>query len=189
MPGRGQDCDHLPGWRDWRRNLLQHCSGPIVSCNEFPLVGIETGANPIQLFHTASPIRFGTCSLVDLPLIDHSVPPSWTGKYSELQPQRVFLLNIHSCHRVDLDIESGSQSYVPFVNQLRTHFTGASKKYYISAAPQCVYPVREALHPMVYLILTSASPTSPGCCHRKHPQRRFLRYGLRAVLQQPLRPE
>ncbi|KAG8859300.1 Chitinase 1 [Tulasnella sp. 330] len=41
---------------------------------------------------------------------------------------------------VDLDIESGSQSYVPFVNQLRSHFTGASKKYYISAAPQCVYP-------------------------------------------------
>ncbi|KAF8588618.1 carbohydrate-binding module family 5 protein [Ramaria rubella] len=42
---------------------------------------------------------------------------------------------------VDLDIEGGSNSgYVAFVNQLRTHFTGASKPYYISAAPQCVYP-------------------------------------------------
>ncbi|KAG8886331.1 hypothetical protein FRB97_004866 [Tulasnella sp. 331] len=41
---------------------------------------------------------------------------------------------------VDLDIESGSQSFAPFVTQLRSHFTGASKKYYITAAPQCVYP-------------------------------------------------
>lgn len=41
---------------------------------------------------------------------------------------------------VDLDIEGGTNSYVPFVNQLRTHFTGASKKYYVTAAPQCPYP-------------------------------------------------
>ncbi|KAG9039261.1 Chitinase 1 [Tulasnella sp. JGI-2019a] len=41
---------------------------------------------------------------------------------------------------VDLDIESGSQSYVAFVNQLRSHMNTASKKYYITAAPQCVYP-------------------------------------------------
>ncbi|KAF9518670.1 carbohydrate-binding module family 5 protein [Hydnum rufescens UP504] len=42
---------------------------------------------------------------------------------------------------VDLDIEGGSDSYVTFVNQLRSHFsTDTSKKYYISAAPQCPYP-------------------------------------------------
>lgn len=42
---------------------------------------------------------------------------------------------------IDLDIEGGSNSYVTFVNQLRTHFaTDTSKKYYISAAPQCPYP-------------------------------------------------
>ncbi|KAG9011047.1 Chitinase 1 [Tulasnella sp. JGI-2019a] len=41
---------------------------------------------------------------------------------------------------VDLDIEGGSQSYVPFVNQLRSHMDGASKTYYITAAPQCVFP-------------------------------------------------
>ncbi|KAG8917128.1 Chitinase 1, partial [Tulasnella sp. 418] len=41
---------------------------------------------------------------------------------------------------VDLDIESGSNNYTPFVNRLREKFAGASKKYYITAAPQCVYP-------------------------------------------------
>ncbi|KAF8311069.1 class III chitinase [Clavulina sp. PMI_390] len=41
---------------------------------------------------------------------------------------------------VDLDIESGSGPYTAFVNQLRSHFSGASKKYYITAAPQCAYP-------------------------------------------------
>ncbi|KAG8885710.1 Chitinase 1 [Tulasnella sp. 332] len=41
---------------------------------------------------------------------------------------------------VDLDIETGSQSFVPFVSRLRTHMNGASKKYYITAAPQCPYP-------------------------------------------------
>lgn len=42
---------------------------------------------------------------------------------------------------VDLDIESGNGAYYPaFVEQLRSHFNGASKKYYVTAAPQCVYP-------------------------------------------------
>jgi chitinase len=42
---------------------------------------------------------------------------------------------------VDLDIESGTGGgYTAFVNQLRSHFNGASKKYYVTAAPQCVYP-------------------------------------------------
>ncbi|KAG2177829.1 hypothetical protein INT43_003076, partial [Umbelopsis isabellina] len=42
---------------------------------------------------------------------------------------------------VDLDIENGgSTGYVAFINQLQTHFKAASKKYYVTAAPQCVYP-------------------------------------------------
>ncbi|KAK0473249.1 class III chitinase [Armillaria novae-zelandiae] len=42
---------------------------------------------------------------------------------------------------VDLDIEGGtSSSYPAFVNELRTLASGASKKYYITAAPQCVFP-------------------------------------------------
>ncbi|CAM0141270.1 Chitinase 2 [Umbelopsis sp. WA50703] len=42
---------------------------------------------------------------------------------------------------IDLDIENGgSTGYVAFVNQLQTHFQAASKKYYVTAAPQCVYP-------------------------------------------------
>ena len=27
-----------------------------------------------------------------------------------------------------------------FINRLRSHFNGASKKYYITGAPQCPYP-------------------------------------------------
>ncbi|CAE6492243.1 unnamed protein product [Rhizoctonia solani] len=43
--------------------------------------------------------------------------------------------------RVDLDIEAGTGTgYVAFVNTLRSKFNGASKKYYVTAAPQCVYP-------------------------------------------------
>ena len=42
---------------------------------------------------------------------------------------------------VDLDIEGGSQAHFPaFLNQLKTHFNGAPKKYYLTAAPQCPYP-------------------------------------------------
>ncbi|KAI0050723.1 carbohydrate-binding module family 5 protein [Auriscalpium vulgare] len=42
---------------------------------------------------------------------------------------------------VDLDIEGGSGTgYAAFVNQIRSHAAGASKKYYITAAPQCVFP-------------------------------------------------
>jgi len=42
---------------------------------------------------------------------------------------------------IDLDIEGGSPNYYSnFIIQLRTYFTGASKTYYISGAPQCPYP-------------------------------------------------
>ncbi|KAF7306627.1 Glycoside hydrolase family 18 protein [Mycena indigotica] len=42
---------------------------------------------------------------------------------------------------VDLDIESGGGTgYVAFVNKIRSLASGASKKYYITAAPQCPYP-------------------------------------------------
>ncbi|THH31506.1 hypothetical protein EUX98_g2683 [Antrodiella citrinella] len=42
---------------------------------------------------------------------------------------------------IDLDIENGSPNhYAAFVNRIRSHASGASKKYYISAAPQCPYP-------------------------------------------------
>ncbi|KAI0058757.1 glycoside hydrolase [Artomyces pyxidatus] len=51
---------------------------------------------------------------------------------------------------VDLDIESGSPDhYAAFVNQIRAHATGASKRYYVTAAPQCPYPdasIGEALN-------------------------------------------
>lgn len=43
---------------------------------------------------------------------------------------------------IDLDIEGGSTTgYTAFVDQLRSHFASdSSKKYYITAAPQCPYP-------------------------------------------------
>ncbi|KAJ7158922.1 glycoside hydrolase family 18 protein [Mycena filopes] len=42
---------------------------------------------------------------------------------------------------VDLDIEGGGPTgYAAFVTQLRSHMAGASKTYYITAAPQCPFP-------------------------------------------------
>lgn len=43
---------------------------------------------------------------------------------------------------IDLDLEAGNPSYfADFNNHLRTLFlTDTSKKYYIAAAPQCIYP-------------------------------------------------
>ncbi|KAJ6574761.1 glycoside hydrolase family 18 protein [Mycena capillaripes] len=42
---------------------------------------------------------------------------------------------------VDLDIEGGGGvGYAAFVNTIRSLANGASKRYYITAAPQCVYP-------------------------------------------------
>ncbi|KAF9459439.1 glycoside hydrolase superfamily [Collybia nuda] len=42
---------------------------------------------------------------------------------------------------IDLDIEGGgSTSYATFVNKIRSLASGASKKYYVTAAPQCVFP-------------------------------------------------
>ncbi|KAJ7312567.1 glycoside hydrolase superfamily [Mycena albidolilacea] len=42
---------------------------------------------------------------------------------------------------VDLDIESGTNTgYAAFANRIRTLWAGASKPYYLTAAPQCPYP-------------------------------------------------
>ncbi|KAF9014997.1 class III chitinase [Cyathus striatus] len=42
---------------------------------------------------------------------------------------------------VDLDIEGGTSTYyATFVNEIRSLSAGASKRYYVTAAPQCVYP-------------------------------------------------
>ncbi|KAF5359163.1 hypothetical protein D9756_003174 [Leucocoprinus leucothites] len=42
---------------------------------------------------------------------------------------------------VDLDIEGGgSTGYAAFVTRIRSHASGASKKYYVTAAPQCPFP-------------------------------------------------
>ncbi|KAF4571382.1 Chitinase 1 [Pleurotus pulmonarius] len=42
---------------------------------------------------------------------------------------------------VDLDIEGGgSTGFAAFINRLRTHTNSASKKYYVTAAPQCPFP-------------------------------------------------
>ncbi|KAI0410024.1 putative class III chitinase [Xylaria palmicola] len=41
----------------------------------------------------------------------------------------------------DFDFESGTQNFVPFATQLRSLMDGdKSKSFYLSAAPQCVYP-------------------------------------------------
>jgi len=42
---------------------------------------------------------------------------------------------------IDLDVEGGgSAHYAAFVTQLQSHFKGASKQYYVTAAPQCPFP-------------------------------------------------
>lgn len=42
---------------------------------------------------------------------------------------------------VDLDIEGGGSTYyAAFVNEIRSLASGASKTYYVTAAPQCVFP-------------------------------------------------
>ncbi|KAJ3565154.1 hypothetical protein NP233_g7821 [Leucocoprinus birnbaumii] len=42
---------------------------------------------------------------------------------------------------VDLDIEGGgSTGFAAFVARIRSHASGASKKYYVTAAPQCPFP-------------------------------------------------
>lgn len=44
-------------------------------------------------------------------------------------------------HSIDLDVEGGgSAHYAAFVTQLRAHASGASKRYYVTAAPQCPFP-------------------------------------------------
>ena len=72
----------------------------------------------------------------------------------------VGLISVCSINSVDLDIEGGSTTfYDSFVNQIRSHAAGASKRsvvdytyikslikriviarYYITAAPQCPFP-------------------------------------------------
>ncbi|PPQ63527.1 hypothetical protein CVT24_004755 [Panaeolus cyanescens] len=43
--------------------------------------------------------------------------------------------------RVDLDIEGGTSAYyATFVNKIRSLSAQSSKKFYVTAAPQCVYP-------------------------------------------------
>ncbi|KAI9495608.1 class III chitinase [Zychaea mexicana] len=42
---------------------------------------------------------------------------------------------------IDLDIENGGAAHYPaFLQKLKSYFDAADKKYYVTAAPQCVYP-------------------------------------------------
>ncbi|KAI9311673.1 class III chitinase [Dichotomocladium elegans] len=42
---------------------------------------------------------------------------------------------------IDLDIEGGGAAHYPaFLRKLRSYFDKANKKFYITAAPQCIYP-------------------------------------------------
>ncbi|KAG2226919.1 hypothetical protein INT45_010198 [Circinella minor] len=42
---------------------------------------------------------------------------------------------------IDLDIEGGGSNHYPaFLQKLKSHFDSSNKKYYVTAAPQCVYP-------------------------------------------------
>jgi len=60
---------------------------------------------------------------------------------------------------VDLDIENGENAgYSALISQLRSHYSGASKTYYISGAPQCVYP-DAALGPSSGTALTKSGVT------------------------------
>ena len=55
--------------------------------------------------------------------------------------QSFYTLADQSIYSVDLDIEGGSTAhYAAMIQQLRTHFNGASKSYYITGAPQCPFP-------------------------------------------------
>lgn len=51
------------------------------------------------------------------------------------------VININCVRSIDLDIEGGgSVGFPAFVTRLRSHFNGASKSYYVTAAPQCPFP-------------------------------------------------
>lgn len=82
--------------------------------------------------------------------------------------------------RVDLDIEGGgANGYAAFVTRLRSHFSGASKKYvYVilqrRKGPQ--YYSRKVLH------YWCTPMRLPGCLPRDHVERRCIRCGLRSVL-------
>ena len=53
----------------------------------------------------------------------------------------LFPLHSHSPHSIDIDVEGGSTEYYDsFITRIRTLAEGASKQYYVSAAPQCPYP-------------------------------------------------
>jgi chitinase len=47
---------------------------------------------------------------------------------------------IFYCHAKYSHLMTVSLGYVAFITQLQSHFSSATKKYYITAAPQCVYP-------------------------------------------------
>ncbi|THH32105.1 hypothetical protein EUX98_g2083 [Antrodiella citrinella] len=69
---------------------------------------------------------------------------------------------------VDLDIEGGSPTgYAAFVNAIRSHASGASKQYFVSAAPQCPFPdaslgsvLNATSFDAVYTIMSADSRTS-----------------------------
>ena len=41
---------------------------------------------------------------------------------------------------IDFDFESSTQNMAPFAQRLRTNMDATGRKFYLSAAPQCVYP-------------------------------------------------
>ena len=44
-------------------------------------------------------------------------------------------------YSIDIDVEGGGTTYYDsFIKRIRTLSQGASKKYYVTGAPQCPYP-------------------------------------------------
>ncbi|KAG6820775.1 hypothetical protein H0H93_012039 [Arthromyces matolae] len=82
---------------------------------------------------------------------------------------------------IDLDIEGGSAtSYSTFVGAIRSLASGASKSYYITAAPQCVFPdsalgsvLNSASFDAVYGCPVSPKPTMSSYFTPDHTMYRF----------------
>ncbi|KAF9985946.1 Chitinase 1 [Mortierella antarctica] len=132
-------------------NLSKHCGQVFPGTNLLNCPKIASDIKACQARGKAVVISIGGASG------SYSLPDAQSGRNFAEQVWNLFLGGSSSTRPfgdavldgVDLDLESGQNAgYVAFIETLRAKFSSGSRRFYITAAPQCPYPdqaTKEAL--------------------------------------------
>ncbi|DBA68503.1 TPA: Chitinase 2 [Trebouxia sp. C0005] len=127
--GLSQDLTQAQNFVNIAFHSLSETQAGIASC--------QAAGKPVILSIGGAASNYGFTSTADAQNAATQIWSIYLGGTSSIRPFGTSVLD-----GMDLDIEAstGSQNHAAFVDQLQSLWGGASKKYYLTAVPQCPYP-------------------------------------------------